>query len=342
MRWALLCLLLLCLRAVAGSTVPPGPDATAAARALLARLSASVPPRALPRAAGVSCRDLQPDALPGFSRLPALPRVLAQAALALVLSGVACGPQAEALVLELYRELDGPTAEALLQGLTRLQGAPGSGHLPLLLTLAQLGAYVPVRPCSGLTPLSDTRLQGPVASTHASLAGAAEACQRLQAACAGVAAAGPSSFHAVGRRGALVLPAPGARSWLQRCSRAPRGRSRRSSEDSCSSMGEWEVHSILEWVPGVSTLYNLGTSIYYAYHGCEEMASERAWEAAIDLGYDSLAALSAGAGGPVAYGVHLGLQPGLKAGVRALISYFTADEAPPPAPTAHDGPVRLV
>nr|XP_013795108.1 PREDICTED: apolipoprotein F [Apteryx mantelli mantelli] len=97
-------------------------------------------------------------------------------------------------------------------------------------------------------------------------------------------------------------------------------------------MGEWEVHSILEWVPGVSTLYNLGTSIYYAYHGCEEMASERAWEAAIDLGYDSLAALSAGAGGPVAYGVHLGLQPGLKAGVRALISYFTADEAPPAAP----------
>nr|XP_025978535.1 apolipoprotein F [Dromaius novaehollandiae] len=272
MRWALPCLLL-CLHAAAGSTVPPGPDAAAAARALLARLSASAPPRALPGAAGVSCQDLQPDALPGFSRLPALPRVLAQAALALALSRAACGPQAEALVLELYRELEGPTAEALLQGLVQLQGAPGRGRLPLLLGLAQLGASVPVQPCSGLTPLSDAQLWGP---------------------------------------------------------------------DSCSPAGEWEVHSVLEWVPGVSTLYNLGTSLYYAYQGCEELASERAWEAAIDLGYDGLAVLGAGAGGPVAYGVHLGLQPGLKAGVRALICYFTSDEDPPPAPTAHSGPVRLV
>ncbi|NXE57774.1 APOF protein, partial [Casuarius casuarius] len=302
MRWALPCLLL-CLHAAAGSTVPPGPDAAAAARALLTRLSALAPPRALPRAAGVSCQDLQPDALPGFSRLPALPRVLAQAALALALSRAACGPQAEALVLELYRELDGPTAEALLQGLVQLQRAPGRGRLPLLLGLAQLGA---------------------------------------SAACAGVAAAGPSSFQAVGHPGAWVLPVPGARSWLQRCSRAPQGRMRRSSEDSCSPAGEREVHSILEWVPSVSTLYNLGTSLYYAYHGCEELASERAWEAAIDLGYDGLAALSAGAGGPVAYGVHLGLRPGLKAGVRALICYFTSDEDPPPAPTAHAGPVRLI
>ncbi|XP_062453096.1 apolipoprotein F [Rhea pennata] len=342
MHWALPCLLLLlCLHAASSSTVPSGLDA-AAARALLARISASAPPQALPEAAGVSCRDLQPDALPGFSRLPALPRVLAQAALALALSEAACSPQAEALVLELYRELDGPTAEALLQGLVRLQNAPGRGHLPLLFILAQLGASVPVQPCSGLTLLSNAQLRGPVASTHATLAGAARACQRLQAACAGVAAAGPSSFQAVGSQGTWVLPAPGARSWLQRCSRAPQGRSRRSSEDSCSLVGEQEVHRVLEWVPGISTLYNLGTSLYYAYQGCEEVASERAWEAAIDLGYDSLAVLSAGTGGPVAYGVHLGLQPGLKAGVRALICYFTSDEDPPPAPTAHTGPVRLI
>ncbi|XP_068777332.1 apolipoprotein F [Struthio camelus] len=341
MRWALLSLLL-CLGAAASSTVPPGPDAAAAARALLARLSELGLPQALPGAAGVSCRDLQPDALPGFSQLPALPRVLAQAALALALSEAGCGPQAEALVLGLYRELEGPTAEALLQGLVRLQRAPGSGHLPLLLSLAQLGASVPVQPCAGLTPLSNIQLWGPVASTHSRFAGAARACQRLQAACAGVAAAGPSSFQAVRRQGAQVLPALGARSWLQRCSRAPRGRSRRSSEDICSSPGEQEVHRILEWVPSISTLYNLGTSLYYAYQGCEELASERALEAAVDLGYDSLTALSAAAGGPVAYGVHLGLQPGLKASVRALICYFTSDGDPPPAPTAHAGPVLLV
>ncbi|NXQ63491.1 APOF protein, partial [Anthoscopus minutus] len=119
-------------------------------------------------------------------------------------------------------------------------------------------------------------------------------------------------------------------------------RRRREDEDACSPAGEQEAHRVLEWVPGVSIFYNLGTSVYFAFQGCEAMASTRALEAAEDLGYTGLAALTGGLGGPVAMGVQLGLQPGLKAGVRALIGYFTSAGEPSPVPTAHSGPVVIV
>uniref|UniRef100_A0A8B9VB52 Apolipoprotein F n=1 Tax=Anas zonorhyncha TaxID=75864 RepID=A0A8B9VB52_9AVES len=99
--------------------------------------------------------------------------------------------------------------------------------------------------------------------------------------------------------------------------------------------GEREAHRVLEWVPGVSVFYNLGTSIYFAFQGCEVLASERALEMAQDLGYAGLAALTAGAGGPVVMGLGLGLQPGLKAGVRALFGYFMAEGEPPTVPATH-------
>uniref|UniRef100_A0A493SS21 Apolipoprotein F n=1 Tax=Anas platyrhynchos platyrhynchos TaxID=8840 RepID=A0A493SS21_ANAPP len=113
-----------------------------------------------------------------------------------------------------------------------------------------------------------------------------------------------------------------------------RPRARRDGEDdACSPPGEREAHRVLEWVPGVSVFYNLGTSIYFAFQGCEVLASERALEMAQDLGYAGLAALTAGAGGPVVMGLGLGLQPGLKAGVRALFGYFMAEgEGPQPEP----------
>ncbi|NXU59991.1 APOF protein, partial [Turnix velox] len=112
-------------------------------------------------------------------------------------------------------------------------------------------------------------------------------------------------------------------------------------EDPCSPAGEEEAHKVVEWIPGVSTFYNLGTSIYFAFQGCEVVASSRALEVAEDLGYAGLAAITAGLGGPVALGVQLGLQPGLKAGVRALFDYFTSQGDPQPLPTAHSGPVLI-
>ncbi|NXF72115.1 APOF protein, partial [Sclerurus mexicanus] len=113
-------------------------------------------------------------------------------------------------------------------------------------------------------------------------------------------------------------------------------------EDVCNPPGEQEAHRVLEWVPGVSIFYNLGTSIYFAFQGCEATASTRALEAAEDLGYAGLAALTGSLGGPVAAGVQMGLQPGLKAGVRALFRYFPSAGAPLPVPPAHSGPAVIV
>ncbi|XP_059688753.1 apolipoprotein F [Gavia stellata] len=320
MAQALLFLLLLGLGGSALAAVPPGPgdDDQAVAQALLAQLAEHIPPQALP-VRGVSCQDLRPEALPGFAQLPLLPRALARAAMALALSGVACGPQAEAEVLGLSRELGPPMAAALLWGLVRLQGSPAPEALPLLLSLVQPGGSSLAWPCA-----APTRLQGPVAGTHPTPPR--------------VPVKGPLG------EGVRVLPGARAHAWLRVCRHAARhqSRRRRENEDACNPPGEWEAHSVLEWVPGVSTFYNLGTSLYYAFQGCEALASTRALEVAEDLGYAGLAALTAAAGGPVALGLQLGLQPGLKAGVRALISYFTSDGDPPPAPTAHSGPVLII
>ncbi|NXK00506.1 APOF protein, partial [Corythaixoides concolor] len=316
-RAPLFILLLLCLWGNALSAIVPGPGADDwdAARALLTQLAEHIPPQALP-GHEVSCQDLRPEALPGFAQLPPLPRALARAAMALALSGAACGPQAEAEVLGLFWELGPSTATAVLRGLARLRGTPAPQALPLLLSLVQPAGSALARRC-----VASPQLQGPAAGTHPTPPR--------------VPAAEPSATRVWGAR---------AHAWLPMCQRAARhqSRRRREDEDACNPPGERKAHGVLVWVPGVSTFYNLGTSLYYAFQGCEALASTRALEVAEDLGYASLAALAAAAGGPVALGLQLGLQPGLKAGVRALIGYFTSDGDPPTAPTTHSGPVLIV
>ncbi|NXG52447.1 APOF protein, partial [Psilopogon haemacephalus] len=316
---ALLLLLLPALCSGSLGTVPAAPkdDARGSARELLSELSELIPPRALP---GVSCQELLPEALPGFARLPPAPRALVRAALALALSGASCPARAESEVLELAQELGAPRARALLRGLARLQAAPTPPPLTsLLLSLARAGSSVPAWACK--TPI---RLRASMAGTQPSPRGV------------------PAEGHSAE---GLQVGAP--RAWLAACGRAQRQRSRRQRRrrredaDACNPPGEEEAHRVLEWVPGVSTFYNLGTSIYYAFQGCRALASTRALEAAEDLGYTALAAATGALGGPVALGVQLGMQPGLKAGVRALLSYLTSDGAVPPAPTAHSGPVQI-
>ncbi|NWV80748.1 APOF protein, partial [Dasyornis broadbenti] len=282
--------LLILGRTIGASSVTPGPGA--GDRAVLAELAGLTEP-ILPQALGLPCRTLLPDALPGFSRLPPLPRGLARAAMVLALRGAGCASQAEAEVLELARELGTSTAVALLRGLAQVPGAPAPRPLALLLlSLARPGGSACVDPARLRTPT-------------------------------------PPSGQEV--RG---FPR------VRLCRSAVRRR--REDEDACSPPGEREAYRVLGWVPGVSIFYNLGTSVYFAFQGCEATASTRALEAAEDLGYAGLAALTGGLGGPVAMGVQLGLQPGLKAGVRALIRYFTSAGEPSPVPTAHSGPVVIV
>ncbi|CAN8207219.1 unnamed protein product [Coccothraustes coccothraustes] len=284
--------LLILSRATAVSIITPGlVDGDRALLAELAGLAEPIPPRA----PGVPCQTLHPDTLPGFSRLPALPRGLARAAMTLALLKAGCAPQAEAEALELARELGTPTAAALLRGLARLPGAPAPRPLALLLlslALSPGGSACADPPTPGTEPTP------------------------------------PPSRDS--REFPRVRPCRGA------------VRRRREDEDACSPPGEREAHRVLDWVPGVSIFYNLGTSVYFAFQGCEATASTRALEAAEDLGYAGLAALTGGLGGPVAMGVQLGLQPGLKAGVRALIGYFTSPGEPSPVPTAHSGAVVIV
>ncbi|XP_041333473.1 apolipoprotein F [Pyrgilauda ruficollis] len=285
--------LLILSGATAASVVTPGP--AAGDRALLAELLALAEPIP-PRAPEIPCQTLRPDALPGFSRLPPLPRGLARAAMALALLKAGCAPQADVEALELARELGTPMATALLRGLARLPGAPAPRPLALLLlSLARPGGSACTDP---------TRLQTPTPGTEPTP---------------------PSGWEFP-----VVRPCRGA------------VRRRREDEDACSPAGEQEAHRVLDWVPGVSIFYNLGTSVYFAFQGCQDKASTRALEAAEDLGYAGLAALTGGLGGPVAMGVQLGLQPGLKAGVRALVGYFTSAGEPLPVPTAHSGAVVIV
>ncbi|NWZ03515.1 APOF protein, partial [Loxia curvirostra] len=286
-------LLLLLSRAMAVSIITPGlADGDRALLAELAGLAEPIPQRA----PGVPCQTLHADTLPGFSRLPQLPRGLARAAITLALLKAGCAPEADAEALELARELGTTTAAALLRGLARLPGTPAPRPLALLLlSLA-------------LSPGGSACADPPTPGTEPTPA--------------------PSRDN---RDFPRVRPCRGAVR-----------RRRREDEDACSPAGEREAHRVLDWVPGVSIFYNLGTSVYFAFQGCEATASTRALEAAEDLGYAGLAALTGGLGGPVAMGVQLGLQPGLKAGVRALIGYFTSAGEPSPVPTAHSGAVVIV
>ncbi|NWU86916.1 APOF protein, partial [Onychorhynchus coronatus] len=278
------------------------PGPGAGDRALAQALLAELAGLVPARALGVPCVELGPSALPGFARLPPEPHALARAALVLALNGAGCVAEAEAEVLGLAQELGTPAAAALLRGLAGLRGAPAPQPLSLLL-------------------LSLARPGG-------------SACvdpTRLQTTTPGAQPTAPSAGRVPG-------------SWLSLCHRLSRRRreDKGEAEDACNPPGEQEAHQVLEWVPGVSIFYNLGTSIYFAFQGCRATASVRALEATEDLGYTGLAALTGSLGGPVAMGVLLGLQPGLKAGVRAVIGYFTSAGDPPAVPTAHSGSAIIV
>ncbi|XP_064494945.1 LOW QUALITY PROTEIN: apolipoprotein F [Pseudopipra pipra] len=302
MPWVLLFLPLLLLGPAVAVSDHVDPGLGAGDRALVRALLAELAGPVPPQARGVPCHTWAPTALPGFARLPPEPHALARAALALALNGAGCEAEAEAEALGLARELGTPTAAALLRGLARVRGAPAPQPLSLLLLSL-------ARP-GGSARADPTRLRTPAP---------------------GARPTAPSA----GR-----VP----RAWLSLCHRLSRRRreDEGGAEDACNPPGEQEAHRVLEWVPGVSIFYNLGTSIYFAFQGCGAVASERALEATEDLGYAGLAALTGSLGGPVAVGVQLGLQPGLKAGVRALIGYFTSAGDPPPVPTAHSGSAIIV
>lgn len=169
---------------------------------------------------------------------------------------------------------------------------------------------------------------------------AQELCQRLGTRCAGVGMAGgdPKAelYQAVLMLGSRVVPAPTepeAECWLQRCVaevgvgggvmfRVRRGI---SVAQRCINHQEQQVYAVVEWVPAVSTLYNLGTAVYYAARNCSETARERAILSAVDLGTDALMALTGGTVGVAGYALGAGVKTGVKAGVKYLLNNVNYD-----------------
>uniref|UniRef100_A0A8C6UP02 Apolipoprotein F n=1 Tax=Neogobius melanostomus TaxID=47308 RepID=A0A8C6UP02_9GOBI len=94
----------------------------------------------------------------------------------------------------------------------------------------------------------------------------------------------------------------------------------------CINSKEQQVYKVTQWIPAVSTLYNLGTAVYYASVNCSETAKERAILSAVDLGTDALMVVTGGTAGVVGYAFGAGVKTGVKAGVRYMMDDMREEE----------------
>ncbi|XP_008294331.1 uncharacterized protein apof [Stegastes partitus] len=194
--------------------------------------------------------------------------------------------------------------------------------------------------CKGWTRLNGTMLVGAaVEGSTGVLEDAVSSCEKLGALCAGVTSDGaltPGMYHAVLKQGSRILPSESAESkcWIRQCSAKENAlftagsgqRMKRSPQRSCINKSEERVYNVVEWIPAVSTLYNLGTAVYYASVNCSETAKERAILSAVDLGTDALMVATGGTAGVAGYALGAGVKTGVKAGVRYLLNSMKEEE----------------
>ena len=98
----------------------------------------------------------------------------------------------------------------------------------------------------------------------------------------------------------------------------------RKTEKSCVDPGEKKTYNVIQWIPLVSTLYSLGTSIYYGATGCHSAARERAVDLALDVVMDVATIATGGAAGVAAYGIKTGVKGGVKVGLHAAKKALTS------------------
>lgn len=194
--------------------------------------------------------------------------------------------------------------------------------------------------CEGWTSVNGTTLVGTtVDGATGGLEEAVNTCERLGVLCAGVTCSGlkPGKYEAVLKKGSRILPSdsPDSECWIRQCSAeedvsipaASSGRRlRRSAQRSCINKSEERVYNVMEWIPGVSTLYNLGTAVYYASVNCSETAKERAILSAVDLGTDALMVATGGTAGVAGYALGAGVKTGVKAGVKYLLNSMKQED----------------
>ncbi|XP_077155860.1 apolipoprotein F [Ranitomeya variabilis] len=163
-------------------------------------------------------------------------------------------------------------------------------------------------------------LKGSILGVHSSLQHAKNHCDRLGHVCAGISSDTFHRFQCVARNGGYIIPHNGSKLWLQHCT--GEHIRRRSTDPECHSESELHIHNVMQWIPVVSGYYNTGSAIYYATQGCTVYAEDRAIEASIDLGYDTLIAATGGISGAIGTGVGIAAKPAIKAGVKSAINYL--------------------
>ncbi|XP_070815069.1 uncharacterized protein apof [Chaetodon trifascialis] len=194
--------------------------------------------------------------------------------------------------------------------------------------------------CEGWTRVSGSMLVGTaVEGAAGDLEEAVSTCERLGVLCAGVTSGGllkPGRYQAVFKKGSRILPSESSlyECWIPQCSTeedvsiptASGRRMKRSPQRSCINKSEERVYNVVEWIPAVSTLYNLGTAVYYASVNCSETAKERAILSAVDLGTDALMVATGGTAGVAGYALGAGVKTGVKAGVRYLLNSMKQED----------------
>lgn len=318
----------------------------------------------LPNLGAVSCEELLsagvlddpssslfPQELLGFSLVPVM-----------VMAG--CWQEAQTLVLRLHDLLGVTDAEELLMELQdivekklSLSGAmrsaaaasqPGRGedgrmeavmfNIQQLAAVAHNGNMADAH-CEGWFRVNGTRLVGrPAAAAAADLDEALKSCGSLGLLCAGVSSSGPlqaGSYQAVLKDGSSVLPSesPESECWIHQCvaeeappNLTPTGRRTRRGAGRCINQREERVYHVMEWIPAVSTLYNLGTAVYYASVNCSQTAKQRALLSAVDLGTDAIMVATGGTAGVAGFALGAGVKTGVKAGIKYLFQSMREEE----------------
>ncbi|XP_066521941.1 uncharacterized protein apof [Hoplias malabaricus] len=282
-----------------------------------------------------------------------------------VLVSAKCTKEAQTLVMDLYKQLGQDDTHELLVSIVALikqSKNPPSQHSTLprlnaysqrhlqavmfnIQQLAETGEHMgglygkdfieQKKQCQGWLKVKGTQLHGKTSDLgeHLHLHEAKQVCESLGISCAGVSkddASNPRIYRVILRHGSRVVPLASpsqSESWIQKCGVGPvRWRRHSTPQDSCKNYKEERVHNVAEWIPGVSTLYNLGTAVYYASVNCSTTAKERAILSAVDLGTDALMAVTGGTAGVAGYALGAGLKTGVKAGIKYLLNNMNQED----------------
>ncbi|KAM9859383.1 uncharacterized protein apof [Aulostomus maculatus] len=314
----------------------------------------------------VSCGELLAASTVDDPLSSMFPQELLGLSLVPVLVVAGCPQEAHTLVLRLYDLLGVADTEELLmevEGLIerRMKAAlvsaasttgreEAENHIEAVMFNIQqlaavgeatMGRSTPERMehCEGWIRVNGTTLVGTVLEgTTGRLEEAVNTCERLGVLCAGVTSRGlhkPGKYQVVLKKDSRILPSesPKSESWIHQCnaeeastSAAPGRRLKRSPQRSCINRSEQRVYNVMEWIPAVSTLYNLGTAVYYASVNCSETAKERAILSAVDLGTDALMVATGGTAGVAGYALGAGVKTGVKAGVKYLLNSMKQED----------------